>query len=453
MKIAMVGTGYVGLVTGACFANSGNDVTCVDIDKAKIEKLTRGEVPIFEPGLAEMVLQNVEMDRLHFTTDLAVAVANAEIVYLAVGTPQASDGSADLGALWSVVAGLARHLPPTAITVVKSTVPVGTNAKVYERLRELTDRDCEVASNPEFLKEGAAIDDFTEPDRVVVGVRSRRASEVLEELYRPFLQPDRPFLAMSPESAELTKYVANALLSTKISFINEMANLCERMEGDINEVRRGIGYDQRIGFAFLAPGVGYGGSCFPKDVRALACMAEEHGLKGQILRAVDEVNSLQKHVLTDKIEQHFGDDLLGRTLAVWGLAFKPQTDDIREAPALVMIDRLLERGVNLRVFDPEANANIRALYGDKLQYASTALEALNDADGLAINTEWSEFRQVEFETVKARLKSPLIFDGRNLYEPDQMRRHGFVYYSIGRLPVGVRGKRAPADCASVTQNG
>ncbi|QDU99046.1 UDP-glucose dehydrogenase family protein [Lignipirellula cremea] len=447
MKIAMVGAGYVGLVTGSCFADSGNEVWCVDIDQAKIEKLTRGEIPIFEPGLAEMVLRNVEMGRLHFTTDLAQAVGRAEIVYLAVGTPQANDGSADLSALWSVVAGLAEHLPSTAITVVKSTVPVGTNAKVYERLRELTDRDCEVASNPEFLKEGAAIDDFTEPDRVVVGVRSRRAAEVLEQLYRPFLEPDRPFLTMSPESAELTKYVANALLSTKISFINEMANLCERMEGDINEVRRGIGHDQRIGFAFLSPGVGYGGSCFPKDVRALACMAEEHGLEPRILRAVDEVNSQQKHVLTDKVEQHFGDNLLGRTLAIWGLAFKPQTDDIREAPALVMIDRLLARGVNLRVFDPEALANVRAIYGDKLFYAATAMEALVDADGLAINTEWSEFRQVQFEMVKAKLKTPLVFDGRNIYEPDQMRRHGFTYYSIGRLPRGVRGRRGAVEPA------
>jgi len=433
MKIAMVGTGYVGLVTGACFADSGNEVTCVDIDEAKIAKLKQGEIPIFEPGLSEMVLRNVEAGRLQFTTDLPSAVVTADLAYLAVGTPQSTDGSANLSALWSVVSSLSSHLPKEAIVVVKSTVPVGTNTNIYNRLHELTGRYCEVVSNPEFLKEGAAIDDFTEPDRVVVGVRSKRAAEVLEELYRPFLQPDRPFLAMSPESAELTKYVANALLSTKISFINEMANLCEQSLGDINDVRRGIGYDQRIGFAFLAPGVGYGGSCFPKDVRALACMAESNGLEASILRAVDEVNDRQKHVLTDKIEQHFDKDLLGRTMAIWGLAFKPQTDDIREAPALVMIDRLLERGVNLRVFDPEAIDNVQEIYGDKLHYARTALDALDGADALAINTEWSEFRQVEFETVKQKLSSPVVFDGRNLYEPDQMRRHGFTYYSIGRI--------------------
>ncbi|MEZ6109784.1 MAG: UDP-glucose/GDP-mannose dehydrogenase family protein [Pirellulaceae bacterium] len=435
MKIAMIGTGYVGLVTGTCFADSGNHVTCVDIDQSKIDRLNGGDVPIYEPGLAELVKRNSQVGRLKFSTDLPTAVAAAKIVYLAVGTPSAADGSADLRALWSVVDGIAPHLRHDAVVVVKSTVPVGTNTKTYNRLRELTGRDCDVASNPEFLKEGAAINDFMFPDRVVVGVRRPEVAEVLEELYGPFLRTDKPFLTMTPESAELTKYVANALLSTKISFINEMANLCERMNGDINDVRRGIGHDRRIGFAFLFPGVGYGGSCFPKDVRALSSMARELGVEPRIMDAVDRVNEEQKHVLIGKVERHFGDALPKATIALWGLAFKPRTDDIREAPALVMIDRLLELGASVRVHDPEANANVRAIYGDRLQYFMQPMEALDGADALAINTEWSEFRNPDFDEMKRRLKQPLIFDGRNLYDPQQMSEAGFAYHSIGRLPV------------------
>ena len=332
MKIAVIGTGYVGLVTGTCFADSGNDVTCVDVVQKKIDMLKRGEIPIYEPGLAEMVEHNIKAERLHFTTDLAAAVKPAEVVYLAVGTPQSDNGAADLSALWSVVDGLAPHLRPEAVVVTKSTVPVGTNAKIYARLREATGRECDVASNPEFLKEGSAIEDFIKPDRVVVGVRRYEVSRVLYELYKPFLRTENPFLVMSPESAEMTKYVANALLSVKISFINEMANLCERMGGNINDVRRGIGHDSRIGFAFLFPGVGYGGSCFPKDVRALEQMARDHGVAPRMLEAIDEVNEAQKRVMIDKISTHFGGKLKGKTLAVWGLAFKPRTDDIREAP-------------------------------------------------------------------------------------------------------------------------
>jgi UDPglucose 6-dehydrogenase len=348
MRIAMIGTGYVGLVTGTCFAESGNDVICVDIDRAKIEGLRQGKLPIFEPGLKELVLRNIENGQLTFTTDLAEAVANHQIIYLAVGTPPAEDGSADLTALRKVVDQIAPHLTEDAVVVTKSTVPVGTNQYIFERLYELLGRRVDVASNPEFLKEGAAIDDFMKPDRVVVGVRDVHVGEILRELYQPFLRTDNPFLVMSPQSAELTKYVANALLSTKISFINEMANLCERMGGDINDVRRGIGHDQRIGFAFLFPGVGYGGSCFPKDVRALSSMGRQLGLETRILDAVDEVNHRQKTVLLRKIGDHYGSDLAGKRFAVWGLAFKPRTDDIREAPSLTLIDYLIEQGANRR---------------------------------------------------------------------------------------------------------
>src|SRR5215203_4091288 len=335
MKIAVIGTGYVGLVTGTCFADSGNDVSCVDIDKEKIARLNRGEIPIYEPGLEEMVRDNQAAERLHFTTDLPTAVANSEVVYLAVGTPQGDDGSANMSALWSVVDNIAPHLQTNAIIVTKSTVPVGTCAKIFARLKEHTGRDCDVASNPEFLKEGSAIEDFMKPDRVVVGVRREEVGDTLHELYKPFLRTEKPFLVMSPESAELTKYVANALLSTKISFINEMANVCERMGGDINEVRRGIGHDSRIGFSFLFPGVGYGGSCFPKDIRAMIHMARQRGVPARMMESVDAVNEAQKEVMVRKILDHFGSEARGKTVAVWGLAFKPKTDDIREAPALV----------------------------------------------------------------------------------------------------------------------
>ncbi|MCC6493340.1 MAG: UDP-glucose/GDP-mannose dehydrogenase family protein [Pirellulales bacterium] len=435
MKIAVVGTGYVGLVTGTCFADSGNEVTCVDIDAKKIEALNRGEIPIYEPGLAELVEHNVEAQRLHFTTDLAAAVKPADIVYLAVGTPQGSDGAANLSALWSVVEHIAPHLRTDAVVVTKSTVPVGACARITGMLREFTGRDCDVASNPEFLKEGAAIEDFMKPDRVVVGVRRPEVADCLHQLYEPFLRTEKPFLVMSPESAEMTKYVANAMLSTKISFINEMANLCERMGGDINDVRRGIGHDSRIGFAFLFPGVGYGGSCFPKDVRALEAMAVEHGVEPTILRAVDAVNERQKTILTDKIRDHFRGKLAGKTLAVWGLAFKPRTDDIREAPALVLIDWLLAQGAKVQVHDPEALKNVQAHYGERVAYYEMRMDALEGADALCIMTEWKDYNSPDFAEMYQLLASPVIFDGRNLYEPDRMRRRGYKYYSIGRPAV------------------
>ena len=435
MKIAVIGTGYVGLVTGTCFADSGNDVTCVDIVQKKVDMLNRGEVPIYEPGLAEMVEHNIKAERLHFTTDLAAAIKPAEVVYLAVGTPQGDDGAANLSALWKVVEQLAPHLREDAVVVTKSTVPVGTCARITSMLREFTGRDCDVASNPEFLKEGAAIDDFMKPDRVVVGVRRPEVADTLRQLYEPFLRTEKPFLAMSPESAEMTKYVANAMLSTKISFINEMANLCERMGGDINDVRRGIGHDSRIGFAFLFPGVGYGGSCFPKDVRALEAMALQHGVEPTILRAVDAVNERQKTIMADKIKQHFEGKLSGKTIAVWGLAFKPRTDDIREAPALVLIDWLLEQGARVKAHDPEAMENVRVSHGDRIELCEHLTEALDGADALAIMTEWKDYHSPDFAEMYQLMKSPVVFDGRNLYEPDRMRRRGYRYYSVGRPAV------------------
>ena len=433
MNIAMIGTGYVGLVTGACLAESGNDVTCVDIDQAKIDRLRRGDIPIYEPGLSELVLYNSKAGRLKFTTCAAEAVPAAQCVFIAVGTPQRDDGSANLDGLWKVVDSLAPLLPAEVIVVIKSTVPVGTNRAVARRLSELTGREIDVASNPEFLKEGCAIDDFAKPDRVVVGVCRPEVGEVLRNLYKPFLRTEHPFLVMGLESAEMTKYVANCLLATKISFINEMANLCERLNADINDVRRGIGHDQRIGFSFLFPGVGYGGSCFPKDVRALVDAAAHHNLDTKILKAVDEVNNNQKHVLFEKIRSHFEGRLAGRTIAVWGLSFKPRTDDIREAPALVLLDALLHAGAIVRVHDPVALPNVRQIYGDRLAYCDKQYEALEGAEALAIVTEWNEFRNANFELMQRTMRQPVIFDGRNLYDPSRMLEQGFKYSGVGLL--------------------
>ena len=435
MKIAVIGTGYVGLVTGTCFADSGNDVTCIDIDQRKVETLRRGEIPIYEPGLAELVKRNAAAGRLKFTTDCSTGVKSARMIFLAVGTPSREDGSADLKYLMQAVEQIAPLLRPDAIVITKSTVPVGTCAQIEARLQVLTGRACDVASNPEFLKEGAAIDDFTKPDRVVVGVRREAVGEALRDLYAPFLRNEHPFLVMSPESSEMTKYAANAMLSTKISFVNEMANICERIGADINDVRRGIGFDARIGFQFMFPGVGYGGSCFPKDVRALAAVARDHGYEAKVLDAVDEVNRRQQQVQAAKIEKHFGGKLSGRTLAVWGLAFKPRTDDIREAPALALIDRLLELGAKVQVHDPEAMTNVRKQYGDKLTYCGLPMDAIHGADALAIMTEWAEFRQPDFDEMKQLMKSPVIFDGRNIFDCETMKQHGFAYYSIGRKTV------------------
>jgi len=439
MKIAVVGTGYVGLVTATCLAESGNDVVGIDKDRQKIETLRGGKIPIYEPGLLELVQRNGREGRLRFTTDLAEAVLPSRLVFLAVGTPQSADGAADLSALWAVADAIAAALKtkPAAAAgktvIVKSTVPVGTNKKLAERLAAAgCPAGVEVVSNPEFLKEGAAIDDFMKPDRVVVGVRRAEVAEVVREVYAPFLRTERPFLVMSPESAEMTKYAANAMLATKISFINEMANLCDRVGADVNDVRRGIGHDQRIGFQFLFPGPGYGGSCFPKDVRAIVSLARQHDLPLHLMSAVDAVNEAQKQVLVRKVKKHYGDKLAEKTLAVWGLAFKPRTDDIREAPALTLIDALLAAGAACRVHDPEAMTNVRTVYGDKLTYSDRPYGAVEGADGLVIVTEWQEFRNPDFEVIKRLLKEKVIFDGRNLYEPRQMSAHGFKYYAIGR---------------------
>ena len=439
MKVAVIGTGYVGLVTGTCLAESGNDVVCVDNNVKKVETLNSGKLPIYEPGLLELVQRNSKEARLSFTTDLVTAVQQARLTFIAVGTPQSDDGDADLSAVWAVskaIANALKTLPPGApgsrVVVVKSTVPVGTNARVAEILAENGCTHIDAASNPEFLKEGAAIEDFMKPDRIVVGVRHPAVAEVLRELYAPFLRTERPFIAMSPESSEMTKYTANAMLATKISFINEMANLCDRLGADINDVRRGIGHDQRIGFQFLFPGPGYGGSCFPKDIRAIIGMGRKVGQSLKMMQSVDDVNEAQKQVLFQKVEHYFGDGLAGKTLAIWGLAFKPRTDDIREAPALVLIDALLAKGAHVRVHDSEAMENVRAIYGDKITYCDRPYGALEGADGLAIVTEWQEFRNPDFEVMKRLLKSPVIFDGRNIYDEKAMATHGFTYYAIGR---------------------
>lgn len=432
MRLAVIGTGYVGLVSGTCFAESGNTVIGVDNNPKKIEILDGGKLPIYEPGLLEMVQRNRKEGRLTFTTNLAEAIDKVEVIYLCVGTPQGDDGSADLSALWAVGDAIADKMTSYKLLVIKSTVPVGTNKKLTDRLAARTKVPFEVASNPEFLKEGAAIDDFMKPDRVVVGVRSEKAQKLLHELYAPFLRTERPFLVMPPESAEMTKYVANAMLATKISFINEMSGLCDKMGADINDVRRGIGHDVRIGFQFLHPGPGYGGSCFPKDVNALIAMAREKGNSSKLIEAVDEVNELQKQVLPTKIKKHYQESLKGKTLAVWGLAFKPRTDDIRESPALVLLDEMLAAGVKLRVHDPEAMSNVREEYGDKLTYCDRRYDALTGADALVVVTEWQEFRTPDFLLVKEMLKEPVVFDGRNIYDPAALKQLGFTYYGIGR---------------------
>jgi UDPglucose 6-dehydrogenase len=432
VKVAVIGTGYVGLVTATCLAESGNDVVGIDKDQRKIEMLEGGRLPIYEPGLLELVQRNRREGRLRFTTDLGEGIRPAQLVFLAVGTPPAPDGAADLTNIWAVTDAVAEHAHGPKVLVLKSTVPVGTNRQVAERLAGRTRAAVDVASNPEFLKEGAAVDDFMKPDRVVVGVRRPEVAETLHELYAPFLRTERPFLVMSPESAEMTKYAANAMLATKISFINEMANLCERLGADVNDVRRGIGHDARIGFQFLFPGAGYGGSCFPKDVQALICMARAIDRPAHLLEAVHQVNETQKRVLVRKAQKHYGSALREKTLAVWGLAFKPRTDDIREAPALTLLDALLAEGVQVRVHDPEAMTNVRALYGDRLRYCDRPYGALEGADGLVIVTEWQEFRNPDFEIMRRLMRERVIFDGRNLYEPRTLAGYGFTYYGIGR---------------------
>lgn len=432
MKIAVIGTGYVGLVTGTCFAETGNDVTCVDIDAAKIERLKKGDLPIYEQGLDSLFQRNTEKGRLHFTTDLKAAVAEAKLIFLALPTPPGEDGSADLSYVLGVAKQLGQIITEYKVIVDKSTVPVGTSDKVREAVAEHATCEFDIVSNPEFLREGVAIEDFLKPDRVVIGTSSPRARQVMEQLYEPFVRQGNPIIVMDERSAEMTKYAANSFLATKISFMNEIANLCERTGADVDMVRLGIGSDTRIGRRFLFPGVGYGGSCFPKDVKALYKTASENDYEFSILDAVMNVNQKQRKHFYEKIERFFKGNLKGSKAALWGLAFKPNTDDIREAPALYLIDRLLEAGVSINAYDPEAMKNVEKMYGNKIAYSQNEYEALDGADMLIIVTEWSEFRSPDFDEVEKRMKAKVIFDGRNIFSLSEMKRRGFYYESIGR---------------------
>jgi len=432
MNISVVGTGYVGLVQGACFADSGNHVVCMDIDEKKINNLKKGVIPIYEPGLEEMVERCVKEGRLEFTTSLRPAVDKSDIIFLCLPTPQSEDGSADLSRVLFVAEQIGDLAHGEKILVSKSTVPVGTVDRIRQILRKKGKHDVEIVSNPEFLKEGNAIEDSLKPDRIVIGTKNRRAISMLTELYSPFVRTGNPILIMDERSAEMTKYAANAFLATKISFMNELANLCERSGADVDLVRKGIGSDPRIGQQFLFPGVGYGGSCFPKDVKALVKTSQEHEFEFRILRAVDEVNERQKKLLVKKLNRHFGTDLKNKVITIWGLAFKPQTDDIREAPSIVTINALLELGAKVRVHDPVAIPPVKAIFGNKLEYFENSYESLKGSEALLIITEWNEFRRPDFDKMKSLMKRPLVFDGRNIYDPKVMRDKGFTYFGIGR---------------------
>ncbi len=432
MNMSVVGTGYVGLVAGACFAESGNNVICVDNDARKIEALKQGEIPIYEPGLAEIVNRNVKAGRLEFTTDLADAVTRSRIIFLAVGTPPAADGSADLSSILNVAETIGRVMDGYRIVVMKSTVPVGTHRKVTDAITTHTEHPVDYVSNPEFLKEGAAIDDFTKPDRVVIGANNPAVVEIMKELYGPFMRKSERILVMDPASAEMSKYAANAMLATRISFMNEIATLCERFGADVESVRRGVGSDSRIGNAFLFPGVGYGGSCFPKDVSALMSMGEDVDHPMSIVVAVDEVNQRQRRVFAQRVIDHFGDKCNETTLAVWGLAFKSRTDDVRESPAIAAIGMFLERGMAVRAHDPEAMETAKVELDDTVVFCNDGYEALEGADALVIFTDWPKFLTPDFEIIAERLPAKLIFDGRNMYDPKLLARRGFRYFCIGR---------------------
>jgi UDPglucose 6-dehydrogenase len=441
MNIAVVGTGYVGLVTGTCFAETGNNVICVDIDENKVNKMRQGEVPIYEPGLDVLFERNTKQGRLSFTTNLAEAIEDAEIIFLALPTPPGEDGSADLSYILGVADDLSKIIKDYKVIVDKSTVPVGTAERVHAKLAANLDNHLfDVVSNPEFLREGVAVDDFLKPDRVVIGTNSERAQKVMKQLYEPFVRQGNPIIFMDERSAEMTKYAANSYLAARISFMNEIANLCELAGADVDMVRKGMGSDNRIGKRFLFPGVGYGGSCFPKDVQALYKTANEFDYDFKILNSVMKVNAIQKTVLAKKIKTYFDGDVAGKTIAMWGLAFKPNTDDIREAPALYIMDELLEAGANIRAFDPEAMENIGVIYGDRITLVENQYEAVEGADVLAIVTEWSVFRTPDFQKVIKNLKERAIFDGRNLYDLSKMEELGVHYESIGREPVGVKTK-------------
>ena len=432
MRIVVVGAGYVGLVAGTCFAETGHEVILVDVDLSKIETLRRGEVPFYEPGLGDLLERNIREGRLSFTQDLGASIPKAKVVFIAVGTPQSHDGSADLKYVMQVASDVARAMVGPLVVVMKSTVPVGTADKVRSIMQAEGSHPALIVSNPEFLKEGAAADDFLKPDRVVVGCQEEEARQVMADLYEPFVRTNNPILFMDNLSAEMTKYCANGLLASRISFMNEVARLCQAVGADVDQVRVGVGSDRRIGQAFLFPGAGYGGSCFPKDVRALIRIGQEHGISMEMLRATDEVNEAQKHLLSSFIQERYGADLSGRRFALWGLAFKPRTDDMREAPSLVLIEDLLAAGATVRAYDPEARGTARKLLGDRIEYAANAYEACQDADALVLVTEWNEFRRPDFERIRGLLKKPVLFDGRNIYDSRKLTDLGFDYTGIGR---------------------
>jgi UDPglucose 6-dehydrogenase len=435
MQIAVIGTGYVGLVVGAGLADSGRDVVCVDIDEAKIDRLRRHEIPIYEPGLEPLVKRNLEAGRLRFSTDVPAAVRDSEVIFIAVGTPPDEDGSADLKHVLGVAATIGENMNGEKVVITKSTVPVGTATRVKAEIEKRSKFPVHICSNPEFLKEGAAVDDFMKPDRVVVGVETEYAKEVLRELYDPFVRTGKPIIFMDVASAEITKYAANAMLATRISFMNMIARLCGEVGADVELVRKGIGSDARIGSAFLFAGCGYGGSCFPKDVKALVSTLNSLGVDAGILEAVENINETQKHLPLDQLEQRFGEDLSGRTIGVWGLSFKPETDDMREAPSLTVVEGLLERGARVQVYDPEAMPSARAYFGDRVTYSKSNYHAIDGADALVILTEWQPFRRPDLDRMRTLMRSPIIFDGRNLFDPAKLRDEGFDYYSVGRPSV------------------
>ncbi len=432
MHIAVVGSGYVGLVAATCLSEMGNDVICVDNNREKIDNLNKGIIPIYEPGLKPMIERNTGENRLTFTTDIGMAVKKSSIIFIAVGTPPGEDGSADLKHVLAVASDVARHMDGSRIVVNKSTVPVGTADIVRERIRKETEHQVHVVSNPEFLKEGSAIDDFMKPDRVVIGTDSDEVAETMKELYSPFVRTNNPVFFMSNRSAEMTKYVANSLLATRISFMNEIANMCDSVGADIHDIRVGIGSDRRIGSSFLFPGAGFGGSCFPKDIRALQKTAIENGIELRVLKAVTDVNRDQKKLLVRKVTDYFGDDLTGLTIGIWGISFKPNTDDIREAPALTVIKGLLERGAAIAVYDPQAMDNTSEVLGDAVRYASSVYDAVMGADAMVLVTEWTEFREPDFPRMAEIMRKPVIFDGRNVFNPVKLRKLGFTYFGVGR---------------------
>jgi UDPglucose 6-dehydrogenase len=437
MKIAVVGTGYVGLVTGTCFAETGVDVTCIDVDAEKVKRLKNGSVPIYEPGLELMIKRNIEKSRLHFTTEIREGIKGVEAIFIAVGTPPGEDGNADLQNVRQVAVEIGRSITEYLVVVTKSTVPVGTSEVVKQVIqKELDARKIKVhfdiASNPEFLKEGSAVEDFLKPERIVIGTSTEKASEIMKKLYMPFLLNNHPILFMDIASAEITKYAANAMLATRISFINEIANLCDILGADVNQVRKGIGSDSRIGSKFIYPGAGYGGSCFPKDVKALIKTANDHGYVLNVVKAVEKANEFQKTILFGKIKKYFHNDLKNRIFGIWGLSFKPQTDDIRESSSIILIDLLLKEGAIVKVYDPAAMAETKTIFGSRIIYASDPYEALRDADAMALMTEWPEFRIPDFEKISSLIKGKVIFDGRNIYDPEEIKKNGFGYFGIGR---------------------